>query len=80
MIGERQPLDVANELINKVHNLKISDRFEMVKESCPMSQLHGIGLFSAIAIPVETKQHYECPKEHLAVLQEFIPRGRRSSS
>jgi hypothetical protein len=39
-----------------------------------MSKLNNVALFPAIAIPVETKQHYECPKEHLSALQECIPR------
>jgi hypothetical protein len=31
-------------------------------------------LFPAIAIPIENKQHYECPDEHVAALREFIPK------
>jgi hypothetical protein len=64
---------MASEIIDQVPNLAISGQFHMA-DGYPMSHRNGIALYPAIAIPVETKQQYECPEEHLAVLREFIPK------
>src|ERR1022692_712022 len=64
----------VHEVINRFPDLKISERFQIVKAPYPMSKLHNVALFPAIAIPVQSKLHFECPTEHLAALQEFIPK------
>ena len=64
---------MASEIIDQVPNLAISSQFTMA-DGYPMSHRNGIALYPAIAIPVETKQQYECPEEHLAVLRQFIPK------
>lgn len=72
-IAELNAWVAANEIINRASDLAISTRFHVVK-NYPMFALNGVALFPAIAIPVEIKQEYECPEEHLAVLREFIPK------
>jgi len=70
---------VANELIDQAPDLKITDNYLMVnwkqKESphIPVYFDRQEPFFPAIAIPVETKRNYECPHEHLEVLEGFIP-------
>jgi len=65
--------EIANWLIDNVRSLKISNTFRMVLQH-PMSKLHNVALFPAIAIPVQSKLQFECPTEHLTALQEFIPK------
>lgn len=71
---------VANELIDQASDLKITDDYLLVKwkqkESphIPVYFDRQEPFYPAIAIPVETKQNYECPHEHLEALEEFIPK------
>jgi len=65
-------LDVANELIDRAAELDIHKEFHMTKEY-PSSKLGELALFPALAIPVETKQNYECPPEHLEALRKCLP-------
>ena len=67
-IMERNVWDVGRELIDRVANLKISDRFRIVSEY-PIGKVDGTALFPAIAIPVETKRGFECPEDHLECLR-----------
>ena len=71
-VNGRSNTDIANELIERVAKLKISPSFLMVN-TYPSSKLHRMPLFPALAIPVETKQDYECPPEHLEALRTCIP-------
>ena len=69
---------LVHEIINNVPDLTISRKYRIVKDltppSNPISKFRGVPIFPAIAIPVETKQHYECPDDHVAALREFIPK------
>lgn len=68
---------LANEIISKVQELDVTDKFRLM-QSYPVvrSQKDGqhVAAFPAIAIPVQSKQTYECPKDHLKALSEFIPK------
>jgi hypothetical protein len=44
----------------------------MIRE-LPGGDRPEIGLFPAIAIPVETKSDFECPQDHLEALKVAIP-------
>lgn len=72
-IENRDGLDVANELIERANNLDIRKDFNMVKQY-PSTKKGEVALFPALAIPVETKQNYECPLQHLDVLNKVIPK------
>jgi len=66
---------VANTLIDRADEIKISQRYRMV-EMIPqysISKPGDIALFPALAIPVETKIDFECPTEHLDALRALIP-------
>jgi len=68
--------DIAAELIKAAKELVISKRYRIIDErEYPIGRDNSatVALFPAIAIPVQTKQDYECPDEHLDVLLKVIP-------
>jgi hypothetical protein len=71
-VRERNAYQIAAELIEKAPELKVSRRYRLVNE-CPIAKYEHIPLVPAIAIPVETKQDYECPDEHLDLLKKLLP-------
>ena len=73
-IDQLSTWQTANEIINRVPDLKVTKHFRLENDQRPISRVGKILLFPAIAIPVETKQQYECPDEHVAAMQEFIPK------
>jgi hypothetical protein len=75
-IGNRFALDVANELIERRTDLNILQDFLIIKSPLgdPERRLPSeTPWFPALAIPVESKQEYECPQEQLKALQDCIP-------
>ena len=70
--GPGTPLEVALALIETAPDLKISRRYRMLSGILGNTQLEP--LFPALAIPVEAKQEYECPDEHLQTLNECLPK------
>jgi len=72
----RTSLEVANELIERRSELTITSDFQMLRQ--PLVEQSAMWsskslLFPALAIPLEHKQDYECPTEHLEVLRTCIP-------
>lgn len=75
-LPNRPALDVANELIDRRDELDILHDFLMVNLPLgdPGRRLPSEApWFPALAIPVENKQEYECPEEHVEVLRNCIP-------
>jgi len=60
-------------LIDRAADLKITDEFRLVSTHPVQSDGSDV-LVPAIAIPVQSKTHFECPAEHLHVLRELIPK------
>jgi hypothetical protein len=74
-ITELNAWQIAHELIDRVPDLKVSDKFHLVNDrGYPFPPFGNSALFPAIAIPVQSKQHYECPKEHIDALRSLIPK------
>jgi hypothetical protein len=72
-LASRSHLEIANELIDRNDELEIlSLDFRMVGVY-PYSKTKDWPVFPALAIPVEAKQNYECPKTHLETLYASIP-------
>ncbi len=65
--------DVTNELIMKANAFTLTDEYRIVS-SRPLGKSPERPLFPALAIPVISKQDYECPKPHLGVLDDCIAR------
>ena len=72
-LRERNSWDIANELIERVRELKISDRYRLVSEH-PTAKTDEVVLFPALAIPMESKRDFECPVEHVEALKIFLPK------
>jgi len=75
-ISNRGPEAVANELIDRITDLTINEKHEIVSEHLN-SRSDSKVLFPALTIPVETKQDYECPREHVDALRDCIPELRK---
>ncbi len=71
-VESRNVWQISRELIQRANELKISTRFHIVQEH-PIGKIGDIPLFPAIAIPVETKEEFECPKDHLECLRTLLP-------
>jgi len=68
---------VAAELIERVSEVAISNRYRILRPGHPFGDdSRGLG-FPAVAIPVENKQMFECPEEHLAALRAALPRTEK---
>ncbi len=72
-ITNQDSWDVGRELIRRAGEIEITNRFCIV-QGHPIGKSNDMVLFPALAIPVETKNSYECPDEHLKCLQEHLPR------
>jgi hypothetical protein len=62
--------------IERIKELRIANTFVRVA-SHPCGVQDGVGLFPAIAIPLEAKGSFECPQEHLKFLCEHLARTDR---
>ena len=72
-----QPADtIRREIISRAAELTVTDEY-LVTSSYPVVAEQNSALFPAIAIPVETKTRFECPREHLGALTELIPKVDR---
>jgi hypothetical protein len=61
-------------LINSAADLNISDRYRVVTD-CPML-FYGSSaqvVFPALSIPVENKDEFSCPSEHVEALERILP-------
>lgn len=61
------------EVINVAADVKLSEQFRRVVQH-PMVFDDGSVGFPALAIPVEKKNEFACPLEHIQVLADLIPR------
>ncbi len=62
---------VANQLIYRAPDLKISDRFITVPSNS-IGKVGNVPVYPGIAIPVETKSNFECPSDHLDCLCKHL--------
>jgi hypothetical protein len=72
-LAGRSAWQVARELIDRAAELEIGEPYEVVRDH-PIGISNSRAVFPALAIPVETKPGYECPPEHLRILEEYLPR------
>ncbi len=68
----RNTWQVLEEIIDRVAELDISDRFTVVSEY-PIGKGERSALYPAIAIPLEEKNEYECPPDHIEALRASLP-------
>ena len=87
MTNKADPVEVANDVLNTVDKMELSDKYHAVANVHLLQQkifsymtIPDVGrgvVFPAIAIPVEKKIEYECPKEHVKALQECISKTNK---
>ncbi|MEO7862312.1 MAG: hypothetical protein ABIU05_18145 [Nitrospirales bacterium] len=63
---------IAQALIDKAPHLQLMNKFEIITSRPIAKSLFGY-LIPALAIPIVKKQQYECPDEHVAALDKFLP-------
>jgi hypothetical protein len=66
------PWTMTSELIDFAPRLKLSTRYRII-ENRPTPSVPDAILFPALAIPLEQKNDFECPIEHLNVFKSIIP-------
>jgi hypothetical protein len=59
-------------LIASIANLRISNRYRLVS-SHPMLREGDSIVFTALSIPVQNKDDFSCPNEHIEVLRQKCP-------
>ena len=64
---------MANALIERASDLDLGSSYEIATQH-PIAKSGNRAFVPALAIPVETKTTYECPKEHIDALDEFLPK------
>jgi hypothetical protein len=69
--GNADPWAFRDDLIMHAAGLSISDTYQVTGSGMPFS---GPPLYPAIAIPVRFKSAFECPANHLGLLQSLIPK------
>jgi len=68
-------MEAALKMINCAPEIKLSrDHLFKATGEPPFAIVDRNACFPAIAIPVEKKDHFECPIEHVRFLQDFIPK------
>lgn len=71
--GPNSPVwTIVSELTARAGAIQVSSRFRRVTER-PIAVQSGTILFPAIALPLESKQEFMCPPEHLEALTTAIP-------
>jgi len=68
-----QPWDGVHRLIASADSLEITNEYVVSQDRPIANDGRGRALVPAIAIPVESKQTFECPDEHLKHLTELLP-------
>ena len=70
---ERGAEDLARHLIDHAANLELSDVYHVMEDrTISFDTVTNSVVFPAIAIPVETKQVFECPPKHLSRLRSGL--------
>jgi len=72
-IGARGPWQIAHELIDRASDLKLRSVYRLVSEWPIGKSTDNRAIFPALAIPVQRKQDFECPKEHMDLLRASMP-------
>jgi SIR2-like domain len=68
---------IAGQCIENAAHLSVSSKYALIS-SCPAGLVNGlVPAFPAIAIPVESKNQFECPPRHLEKLKGFLPDVRK---
>jgi hypothetical protein len=64
--------EILGEIIQRAPELKVGGEFVNVPNHL-LADVEHTHLYPAIAIPLQEKDTYECPREHVEALQTFLP-------
>jgi UDP-2,3-diacylglucosamine pyrophosphatase LpxH len=70
-VGNQRPTH-PGEVIEQAANLRIGDEFDFVTQH-PMQLSKGVLGYPALSIPVERKDEFSCPKNHVEALIRALP-------
>lgn len=74
---DRDCWEIVRDLIQRAEQLNLgTGRYRVVQEH-PIGKSDDVALFPAIAVPVETKHEYECPRDHPDCLRGYLPKITR---
>ena len=68
---------IVAEVVHRAPDLQIRPEYTRVDGLPVFVDPSGRALFPALAIPVVSKQRFECPDAHVDTLREFLPRVRK---
>jgi hypothetical protein len=66
-------IPIPQQVIKRYPHLDVTDTYRRVQGQSPVTSFKDTRLFPAIAIPVQSKLTYECPKQHVDTLHSLIP-------
>jgi hypothetical protein len=69
--------EIAHNIINKSPDFKISNNYVFEDSGWPFARKNGLPVYPALAIPIETKQTFECPDAHIDKLCQLIRETER---
>jgi hypothetical protein len=72
----RNENEVIEETIRNAADIKTSSDFQICR-TCPAGKIGSKLIWPALAIPLKTKDTFECPSVHLNYLQEFLPQTKK---
>ena len=68
--------EMISEIIDRTPSLDIDNESYRIVHEDPFAR-QRIPLFPALAIPVENKSRYECPRDHVKTLEDCLPHVER---
>lgn len=71
--GDRQ-WETVRAVIKRAAELDVTNRYVVANKFPIYTVDRKVALFPAIAIPVQRKQKYECPEDHVRLLDELLPK------
>jgi hypothetical protein len=71
-IERTNPHEIAHRIIDQSPNFKVSNNYVFEDSQIPFVRKNGLPVYPALAIPIETKQTFECPDGHVDKLHQVI--------
>jgi SIR2-like domain len=71
-IGLKSPREVAHDIIDKSPDLNLSSNYVLGDGQFPFVRNNGVPIYPALAIPIVSKQTFECPDKHINELSEIL--------
>jgi hypothetical protein len=76
-IKRAHPNEISHYVIDESPNFKISNNYVFEDGQSPFVVKNGVPVYPALAIPIETKQTFECPDTHIDKLRQIMKSTER---